>query len=205
MISLTGESVAMAFRIYTKTGDDGSTGLFGGQRVAKDSLRIESYGTVDELNSFIGVVRAQGVAPEHDTLLGEIQETLFVLGSDLATPIDREPSTFVLPRVTAADIECLELAIDRMEESLPPLKSFILPGGAPAGAMLHVARTVCRRAERRVVALQGADSSVGVLPVQYLNRLSDLLFVLARAVNHASGVEEHPWTPRAEQDGRHDS
>ncbi len=187
----------MATKIYTKTGDDGTTGLFGGQRVTKDSLRIESYGTVDELNSVIGQARTLGMTPEHDELLGQVQETLFVLGADLATPADREPSSFVLPRVTADDIACLERTIDGLEETLPPLKSFILPGGTAAGATLHVARTVCRRAERRVVTLLGTDGGVGGLPVQYLNRLSDLLFVLARAVNHVAGVEEHPWTPRA--------
>lgn len=186
----------MALKIYTKTGDDGTTGLFGGQRISKDALRIEGYGTVDELNSVLGVARAHGVIPEHDRLLGEIQETLFVLGADLATPVDREPSNFQLPRVTPSDIECLERNIDRLEETLPPLKSFILPGGTLAGSALHVARTVCRRAERRVVTLQAADPSIGSLPVQYLNRLSDLLFVLARAVNHGAGIEEHPWHPK---------
>jgi cob(I)alamin adenosyltransferase len=187
----------MALKIYTKTGDDGTTGLFGGQRVAKDSYRIEAYGTVDELNSVLGQARALGVTAEHDELLGEIQEALFVLGADLATPVDREPAKFQIPRVTSSDVECLERAIDRMEESLPTLKSFILPGGTTAGATLHVARTVCRRAERCVVSLHAEDPSIGWLPVEYLNRLSDCLFVLARAVNHQAGVEEHPWHPKS--------
>ncbi len=186
----------MADKIYTKTGDDGTTGLFGGRRVAKDSLRIESYGTVDELNSVIGLARAQGAGEDHDALLATIQEQLFVLGADLATPHDAMKN-FALPRVTPSDVECLERAIDDMERSLPPLKNFILPGGSPAGAALHLGRTVCRRAERAVVMLRHEEPEIGVLPMQYLNRLSDLLFVLARAVNQSAGIEEHPWVPRA--------
>jgi cob(I)alamin adenosyltransferase len=186
----------MSDKIYTKTGDDGTTGLFGGKRVAKDSLRIESYGTVDELNSVIGVARASGTAGKHDEMLATIQEGLFVLGADLATP-HGAMKNFALPRVTPSDIECLERAIDALEEDLPALKNFILPGGTAAGAALHLARTVCRRAERAVVMLHHEEPETGLLPMQYLNRLSDLLFVLARAVNHAAGVEEHPWTPRA--------
>jgi cob(I)alamin adenosyltransferase len=186
----------MADKIYTKTGDDGTTGLFGGRRVEKDSLRIESYGTVDELNCVVGMARAAGVGEEHDELLATIQDQLFVLGADLATPRDAMKN-FPLPRVTSSDVECLERAIDHLEEKLPALKNFILPGGIPSGAALHLARTVCRRAERALVTLLHEEPEVGSLPVQYLNRLSDLLFVLARAVNHAAGVEEHPWTPRS--------
>ncbi|MEP7217820.1 MAG: cob(I)yrinic acid a,c-diamide adenosyltransferase, partial [Bacteroidota bacterium] len=174
----------MADKIYTKTGDDGTTGLFGGRRVAKDSVRIESYGTVDELNSVVGMARAAGVLPEHDQLLSTVQEHLFILGADLATP-QGGMKNYSLPRVTAAETECLERAIDALEEGLPPLKNFILPGGTPAGAALHLARTVCRRGERLVVMLIHEEPEVGVLPMQYLNRLSDFLFVLARAVNHA--------------------
>jgi len=186
----------MALKIYTKTGDDGTTGLFGGGRVPKDALRIESYGTVDELNSLLGLARAFGVESEHDVLLGQIQEQLFVLGADLATPVERTKISS-LPRVTATDVECLERAIDLLEGSLSPLKHFILPGGTSAGAALHSARTACRRAERLVVTLTREEPGTGSLPQQFLNRLSDLLFVLARAVNHAAGVEEHPWHPRS--------
>lgn len=185
----------MADKIYTKTGDDGTTGLFGGARVAKDSLRIESYGTVDELNSVLGLARAHGLAGEHEELVATIQEQLFVLGADLASP-HGAMKNFPLPRVTEADVMCLERAIDRLEENLPPLKNFILPGGAAAGAALHLGRTVCRRAERVVVMLSHEEPEIGPLPKKYLNRLSDLLFVLARAVNHAAGAPEHPWMPR---------
>ncbi len=187
----------MATKIYTKTGDDGTTGLFGGRRVAKDSHRIQSYGTVDELNSVVGLARAHGMGAEHDALLAMVQEQLFVLGADLATPIG-SGKNFPLPRVTPEDIECLERAIDQLEETLPALKNFILPGGTAAGAALHLARTVCRRGERLVVMLMHEEPEVGTLPVMYLNRLSDMLFVLARAVNHAAGVPEHPWMPRAQ-------
>lgn len=186
----------MATKIYTKTGDDGTTGLFGGKRIAKDAIRIRSYGTVDELNSVIGLARAHGAGPDHDELLGTIQEHLFVLGADLATPTGAGKN-FPLPRVTSDEVTCLERAIDLLEEGLPALKNFILPGGTPAGAALHLARTVCRRAERLVVVLMHEEPEVGPLPVTYLNRLSDLLFVLARAVNHAAGVPEHPWMPRS--------
>ncbi|MBS1912010.1 MAG: cob(I)yrinic acid a,c-diamide adenosyltransferase [Bacteroidetes bacterium] len=189
----------MADKIYTKTGDDGTTGLFGGRRVAKDALRIEGYGTVDELNSFIGLARSSGtMQAEHDDLLATIQEQLFVLGADLATPHDAMKN-FSLPRVTASETACLEQAIDALEATLPPLKNFILPGGSPAGAALHLARTVCRRAERKVVALAHEEPEIGRHPVEYLNRLSDLLFVLARAVNHAAGIAEHPWMPRSRE------
>lgn len=185
----------MADRIYTKTGDDGTTGLFGGRRVAKDALRVEAYGTVDELNSVLGLARAYGLAATHDDLAGIVQEQLFVLGADLATPHDAMKS-FPLPRVTPDDVVCLERAIDGLEETLPPLKNFILPGGTPVGAALHLARTVCRRAERVAVMLAHEEPEIGPLPVQYLNRLSDFLFVLARAANHSAGAEEHPWVPR---------
>jgi len=186
----------MALKIYTKTGDDGTTGLFGGQRVNKDSLRIECYGTVDELNSAIGVARSHGLPTTHDLLADTLQQQLFVLGADLATPHSHQSKKFSIPRVTATDVECLESEIDRLEGGLPPLKSFILPGGTPSGAALHLARTICRRAERSAVTLRHQEPEIGHLPVTYLNRLSDLLFVFARAVNHAAGIEEHPWQPR---------
>lgn len=185
----------MALRIYTKTGDDGTTGLFGGHRVAKDSLRIESYGTVDELNSLLGLVRSYDITTDHDALLGTVQEGLFVLGADLATPRVSDRS-FQIPRVTEGDVECLERAIDLLEEGLPPLANFILPGGTQGGATLHLARTVCRRAERIVVRLTHEEPEIGLLPQQYLNRLSDFLFVLARAVNNSAQAVEHPWNPR---------
>jgi cob(I)alamin adenosyltransferase len=197
---ISGAGRAMADKIYTKTGDDGTTGLFGGARVAKDSLRIESYGTVDELNSVLGLARSLGLGADHDGLLATIQEQLFVLGADLATP-HGAMKNFPLPRVTSVDVVCLERAIDRLEENLPPLKSFILPGGSQAGAALHIGRTVCRRAERAVVMLAHEEPDIGPMPVQYLNRLSDLLFVLARAANHAAAMPEHPWMPRADAAG----
>ncbi len=183
-------------KIYTKTGDDGTTGLFGGQRVRKNHLRIEAYGTVDELNSLIGVVRSHGPIPDHvDELLGTIQGQLFVLGADLATPDRKERRNISIPRVISDDVTCLESAIDKLEEDLPPLKHFILPGGTQAGSLLHVARTVARRGERLTVALYAEEPEIGELPIRFLNRLSDLLFVLARTVNHLGGIEEHPWIP----------
>ena len=148
----------MSFKIYTKTGDDGTTGLFGGGRVAKDSLRIESYGAVDELNSAIGLARAHPLAKEHDDLLGIVQEQLFIVGADLATPRANEAKNVRAMRVTSEEIVCLERAIDDLEVGLPPLKNFILPGGSPSGASLHLARTVCRRAERRVAALMHQEA-----------------------------------------------
>lgn len=185
----------MSFKIYTKTGDDGTTGLFGGGRVAKDSPRIASYGDVDELNSAIGLARSWPLLPEHESLLGTVQEQLFVVGADLATPRSNEGKKLSVMRVTEAEITCLERAIDEMEVGLPPLKNFILPGGSPSGAALHLARTICRRAERSVAALMHQQDDIGDLPLRYLNRLSDFLFVLARAVNHAAMVPEKPWMP----------
>lgn len=183
-------------RIYTKTGDDGTTGLFGGQRVAKDDLRIEAYGSVDELNTLLGFARAQeSLSEEHDTIIGTLQEGLFVLGADLATPEQKDRVNISIPRVTPDDLMCLESFIDSLEENLPPLRNFILPGGSAGGAILHVARTVARRAERQVVTLFRSEPEIGELPMQYLNRLSDLLFVLARAVNHTAGTEEKAWIP----------
>ncbi|HEX3726732.1 MAG TPA: cob(I)yrinic acid a,c-diamide adenosyltransferase [Pirellulales bacterium] len=178
-------------KIYTKTGDQGETGLFGGPRVRKDTPRIEAYGTVDELNSVLGIVRASRVSADIDTLLGKIQNDLFSLGAQLATP---DPAAHHTALVTPAQITALEDAIDRYEADLEPLKTFILPGGTPAAAGLHLARTVCRRAERRVVTLveQSIDTVAGEIVI-YLNRLSDLLFVLARAVNHADGLGDVKW------------
>ncbi len=176
-------------KIYTKTGDGGETGLIGGDRVAKDHARIEAYGTVDELNAKIGAARAAGVGEALEGQLAEIQSELFVLGSQLASP---EPNPR-LPALESASIERLEFWID--EAKLPELKQFILPGGCPAGAALHLARTVCRRAERRVQSLSREAKLPGEIPV-FLNRLSDYLFTAARLANHQAGAVEEPWKPR---------
>jgi cob(I)alamin adenosyltransferase len=178
-------------KIYTKTGDRGETGLFGGPRVSKDAPRIEAYGTVDELNSVLGVARAQTVPADVDALLQQIQNDLFALGAQLATP---DPAAHQTGMVGSAQIVALEKAIDHFEGRLEPLKQFILPGGTPAAAHLHLARTVCRRAERRVVTLARESSEpIAVEIVVYLNRLSDLLFVLARAVNRQAALGDVPW------------
>ncbi len=179
-------------KIYTKTGDGGETGLFGGRRVPKDHLRIEAYGTVDELNALLGQARAANGQKEVDELLALLQHHLFVLGADLATP--RQGTKASVPRLREEDILQLESRIDAMEETLAPLTSFILPGGTPLAASLHVARTVCRRAERHAVALAHVED-IGPQAIPYLNRLSDLLFVLARFVNHISGTPEVKWSP----------
>jgi cob(I)alamin adenosyltransferase len=179
-------------KIYTRTGDKGDTSLFGGQRVSKDALRIEAYGTVDELNSVLGIVRADNAQPEIDRLLARIQEVLFVLGADLATP--RSADKKDLRRIAAADAEVLEREIDTLDAHLHPLRTFILPGGSPVAARLHFARTVCRRAERNVVRLSRTED-IGDDVTVHLNRLSDLLFVLARFANHIANVPETPWKP----------
>jgi len=178
-------------KIYTKTGDRGDTGLFGGPRISKDAPRIEAYGSVDELNSLLGVVRAGGLDGDLDVLLARIQNDLFALGAQLATP---DPAAHHTALIGQSHIAALEAAIDHFEEGLEPLSQFILPGGTPAAAGLHFARTVCRRAERRLVTLmqQSSDPIADELIV-YLNRLSDLLFVLARSANHAAGFPEVPW------------
>jgi cob(I)alamin adenosyltransferase len=183
-------------KIYTKTGDGGATSLFGGARVKKDSLRIASYGSVDELNSVLGICRTCRLPKKADAILDAIQNDLFVLGADLATPQGNRSKNVL--RIEAPSVTGLERHIDELEESLPQLKSFILPGGSEAGATLHFARTVCRRAEREVVALAG-EESIGVVPIVYLNRLSDLLFVLARWCNVKAGKKEVKWTPRGDR------
>lgn len=186
---------SMPKRIYTRTGDDGTTSLFGGDRVDKGNPRIDAYGTVDETNSIVGVARSHLVgepgADRLDPVLGDVQEELFVLGADLATPVDAKP---VVPRVKTLHVDRLEDRIDAFDADLDPLESFVLPGGAPVGASLHSARTVCRRAERLVVQ---ARSSIPINeePVVYLNRLSDLLFVLARWANKQAGMREDTWMP----------
>lgn len=179
-------------KIYTKTGDTGETGLFGGPRVRKDDPRIEAYGTVDELNSVLGMARCEEVPTAIDVLLGQIQNELFSVGAELAT---RTPGPSSVPTIHAPQIEALEQAIDKFEEQLEPLRQFILPGGTKAASVLHLARTVCRRAERQVVTLAATPGeTVSNDLVIYLNRLSDLLFVLARATNHSAGCPDIPWT-----------
>ncbi len=178
-------------KIYTRKGDRGETSLFGGKRVLKDSLRIESYGCVDELNSALGVARAGRPPQDVDSILELIQNDLFVLGADLATPLTR--SSKKIRRVQPAHVERLETTIDRLELSLPRLDAFILPGGSSLGAQLHVARTLCRRAERFVVRLSKQER-IGGTPVMYLNRLSDCLFVLARYANKIAEMPEKKWT-----------
>jgi cob(I)alamin adenosyltransferase len=178
-------------KIYTKTGDTGETSFFDNTRVSKAHPRVDAYGEVDELNACLGAARAAGTGDDVAGALEAIQRDLFALGARLADPSTRIASRVTKAALTAADVERLEKLIDRLDAELPPLKRFILPGGSPAGALLHLARTVCRRAERRVIAL-GADAVEPVLVV-YLNRLSDLLFVMARAVNHRAGVPEVEW------------
>ncbi|HEY3595031.1 MAG TPA: cob(I)yrinic acid a,c-diamide adenosyltransferase [Polyangiaceae bacterium] len=181
-------------KIYTRTGDAGETGLFGGARVDKDDSRVEAYGTVDELNSCIGVARALGVSARTDAALLEIQDDLFTLGAELACVPGKE-ATLRIALVSEADIQRLEGLIDQNEEPLEPLKNFVLPGGTNGAAELHRGRTVCRRAERRTLTA-GRSSPIRPALVVYLNRLSDLLFVLARYENHAAGIADIPWRAR---------
>lgn len=185
----------MAFKIYTKTGDLGKTSLIGGTKVAKSHLRIETYGTTDELNSYIGLVNDL-INDEHSkSILKEIQDRLFTIGSSLACDPDKE-SALKIPDLKEVDIELLEKEIDRMNEQLPVMKFFILPGGHPAISTTHIARCVCRRAERLCVNLQEQNLYVDPLVIKYLNRLSDYIFVLARYIGHLLQVAEIPWKPR---------
>lgn len=180
-------------KIYTRTGDEGETGLFGGPRVSKDHARIEAYGTVDELGAVLGQARAQNADPEIDQVLLKIQHRLFDLGAELATP---EPTKVGIPRVADVMVDELEQWIDGFERELVPLKSFILAGGTAAASSLHLARVVCRRAERRVVTLQRLPEGgepVSPAIVVYLNRLSDLLFVLSRVANSRAGSPDVAW------------
>jgi cob(I)alamin adenosyltransferase len=177
-------------KIYTKTGDAGETSLFDGSRVSKADSRVDAYGDVDELNAWIGLARAARLDSDLNEPLTRIQQDLFALGAQLADPRDRIAARVRKATLDDGDVERLEGAIDRLEQELPPLRRFILAGGSPAGAALHVARTVCRRAERRMVALDPMPEAV---LIKYMNRLSDLLFVLARAVNHRAGVPEIEW------------
>ncbi len=179
-------------KIYTKTGDTGETALFGGQRVAKDALRIEAYGAVDELNAFLGLAVHHCTSPDIQSRLQRVQGELFQVGADLATPLDAKTS--YISRLDADPARRLESEIDEWQELLPPLTSFILPGGSQPSAALHIARTICRRAERRTVSLARAEP-INEAVIVYLNRLSDWLFVLARLVNHRHNVPETPWRP----------
>lgn len=185
----------MALKIYTKTGDTGNTSLIGGTKVPKSHIRIETYGTVDELNSYIGLCSDQLTHLPSKVLLKEIQDRLFTIGSSLACDPDREP-LMKIPDLKEGDIQLLETEIDKMNESVPPMKSFILPGGHPSVSSLHVARCICRRAERLCVHMQQENIFVDPLVIKYLNRLSDYLFVLSRYTGHILGVEEIPWKPR---------
>ncbi|GAA3949602.1 cob(I)yrinic acid a,c-diamide adenosyltransferase [Pedobacter ginsengiterrae] len=180
-------------KIYTKTGDKGQTSLIGGTRVAKYHLRIEAYGTVDELNSYIGLIMCQNIDAHHQQLLKEIQDRLFTVGSSLAA--DPEKSKMKIPDLHDSDVTLLENEMDAMNESLPALKHFILPGGNTVVSYCHIARCVCRRAERLTVELAG-NSFVDERVTVYLNRLSDYLFVLARKLNIDFGAEENIWIPR---------
>ena len=178
-------------KLYTRTGDGGETGLFDGTRVPKSDPRVDAYGEIDELNAVLGVARAAGIDAGIDDILVQLQRDLFALGARLADPAQRIADRVTKATLAAADIARLETWIDTFEEELPPLRRFILPGGSAPGATLHLARTVCRRAERRIVGL-GRDA-VGPVLITYVNRLSDLLFVLARAVNTRAGVSETAW------------
>ena len=182
----------MAFKIYTKTGDKGETGLFGGKRLPKYDLRIESYGTVDELNSYIGLLRDFLQDEATRDFLKAIQDRLFTIGANLASDPDKSMST---PDLLESDVQALEQQMDRMDETLPALKNFILPGGHPTVSYCHIARTVCRRAERQVVAL-AANEAVDEIIMVYLNRLSDYLFVLSRKVAQDLNVAEVSWHAR---------
>ncbi len=180
-------------KIYTKTGDGGETGLFGGPRVGKDDGRVSAYGEVDELNAAVGAARACGAPPELEVLLAAVQDRLFSLGAELATPAGARTRAR-LPAIDASWAGELEEAMDRFDGELPPLRHFILPGGSPLAAALHLARAVCRRAERQVVALHRREQ-VAPEVLAYLNRLSDFLFVTARLANHRAGVREQRWLP----------
>ncbi len=190
-------------KIYTKTGDKGETSLFGGERVPKDALRIEAYGTVDELNSILGIIRTLNYDKQLDKILKAVQNDLFIVGADLASPAvstvksssSKSKARSYIPRIGRKNIAALERVIDTFEPKLKPLKSFILPGGSIIASYLHFARTVCRRAERATVTLSRQETLSGDIII-YLNRLSDLLFVLARWANQKAGVTEAKWKRR---------
>jgi cob(I)alamin adenosyltransferase len=182
-------------RVYTRSGDDGTTALGGGSRVPKDALRVAAYGTVDELNSCVGMVLAAGAGGDLAARLSSIQNDLFHLGADLCTP-EADKAKRPGPRIEARHVTALEELMDGLMAGLPPLENFILPGGAPAAAMLHLARAVCRRAEREVIAL-ARQEPVGPHVITYLNRLSDAFFVMARYENKTSNLPDVTWDSRA--------
>lgn len=187
--------IFVGMKIYTKTGDAGTTSLFGGKRVSKSDLRIDTYGTVDELNSWIGLLRDQPVNEKRQSVLIEIQDRLFTIGSLLATePGNTKVKT---PPLRDEDVNYLEREIDNMDAQLPPMRAFVLPGGHPSVSFCHITRTVCRRAERLVIALHAAEP-VNALIIKYLNRLSDYLFVLSRLMAQELKATETPWKPRME-------
>ncbi|AZQ64227.1 cob(I)yrinic acid a,c-diamide adenosyltransferase [Flammeovirga pectinis] len=181
-------------KVYTKTGDKGETSLFGGKRVSKTHNRIEAYGTIDELNSYIGLVRDQSVNNKRSDILKEIQDRLFTIGAELAA--DPDKPHLKKPDITEQDIELLEQAIDQMDRELSPLKYFILPGGHTAVSFAHLARTVCRRAERLAIGLVDEGENIDFIVIRYLNRLSDYLFVISRKMAKELGVDENYWVPR---------
>ena len=185
----------MASKIYTKTGDKGITSLIGGTKVSKAHIRIETYGTVDELNSWIGFVNDQLKHKHSKKMLKEIQDRLFTIGSSLACDPEKELK-MKIPDLHETDVELLEKEIDKMNEKIPAMKSFILAGGHPAVSSLHIARCVCRRSERLCVAMQEQNMQVEPLVIKYINRLSDYLFVLARFIGHRLKVKEIAWKPR---------
>lgn len=186
----------MALKIYTKTGDKGKTSLIGGTKVLKSHIRIETYGTVDELNSYIGLLNDHISEAVSNKMLKEIQDRLFTIGASLAVDPDKEPA-MKIPDLKEEDITALEHAIDKMNEVLPEMKHFVLPGGHVAVSTAHVVRCVCRRAERLCVSMKENDLFVEPLVIKYLNRLSDYLFVLARYIGHINHVAEVIWNPRA--------
>ncbi|NLR94990.1 MULTISPECIES: cob(I)yrinic acid a,c-diamide adenosyltransferase [Flammeovirga] len=181
-------------KVYTKTGDKGETSLFGGKRVPKDHIRIEAYGTIDELNSYIGLIRDQSVNNKRSDILKEIQDRLFTIGAEMAA--DPDKPSLKKPDLYEQDIELLEKAIDQMDRSLSPLKYFILPGGHTSVSFAHLGRTVCRRAERLAITLEHEEGIIDTIIIRYLNRLSDYLFVLSRVMAKELGVEENYWVPR---------
>jgi cob(I)alamin adenosyltransferase len=185
----------MALKIYTKTGDKGTTALIGGTRVPKSHLRIEAYGTVDELNSYIGLCRDHLADEQSRNMLQEIQDRLFTIGSSLACDPEKE-TKMKIPDLKEEDITVLEKEIDRMNDTMPPMKNFVLPGGHITVSHLHVARCICRRAERCCVRLELEKEEIKAIVIKYLNRLSDYLFVLARYAAHQLKAEEIPWKPR---------
>jgi cob(I)alamin adenosyltransferase len=185
-------------KIYTKTGDKGKTALVSGRRIAKNHIRIEAYGTVDELNSYIGLLRDLSPLQPYVELLLDVQDRLFTIGSILASDPERA-SPVPIPPIEDEDVLRLEQAIDALDAALPPMRFFVLPGGDTAISFCHIARTVCRRAERRVIDLNEDEQNVPPLVIQYLNRLSDYLFMLSRKITQDVGATEIPWKPKIKQ------